>query len=372
MNFTQINIDWYQSTFIFYLSLILGSYLITSVTKKTNIIGFGRKKRKLWVIAITALLFFVKGFGTTGRDLRAGYYYNFIRATSMKNFPDYTVEWGYRLLNVIVRNITDQYWIFIAIVAALSLVPVIIMLNKYSERIDLPMAVLMYVSIFFINSFSPLRMCLAASLGLFAFDAIVEKKPIKALVWIIIASLFHTSALILFIPYFFTQAKGMNKTMVAISLISLFVVVYAGRNSVTALMSGDDRYYIYQAFDSVKIGFEQFVYYVPLLYVVYKAKKYSSDKHFLLVAFSFVTTAFCVGILGYVISIFGRFRDMFLPLIIIIPYYIKVLKSRYPQYATMIDVLALVYCIARFYIFISQYYSMEDLMPYTNVFGWVI
>lgn len=372
MSFTQVNIDWCQSTFIFYLGLIFSSYLITLLTRKINIICLSGKKQKLWVIAITALLFFVKGFGTTGRDLRAGYYYNFIRATSMKNFPDYTVEWGYRLLNVIVRNITDRYWIFIVIVTVLSLAPVIIMLNKYSERIDLPIAVLMYVSMFYVNSFSPLRMCLAASLGLFAFDAIVEKRTIKALVWIIIASLFHTSALIFFVPFFFNQAKGMNKTMVAISLMLLFTIVYVGRNGITALMSGHDRYYIYQAFDSVKIGFEQFVYYVPLLYAVYKAKQYNGDKHFLLVAFSFVATAFCAGVLGYVISIFGRFQYMFLPLIIIIPYYIKILKSSHPQYTTMIEVLALVYCIARFYIFISQYYSMEDLMPYTNVFGWII
>lgn len=372
MNFTHVDVDWYISTFVFYLCLILGTYYITNLTKNKYIIGFIRKKQKLWAIIVPAVLFFIKGFGTTGRDLRAGYYYNFTNAISLSKFPDYTVETGYRLLNVIVRNMTDQYWIFIAVVAVLTLLPVFKILKKYSNKIDLPIAVLMYVSLFFVNSFSPLRMCLAASIGLFAFDAIVERKTVKALVWIIIASFFHTSALVLFIPYFFTQAKGMNKKMIAISLIGVFFVVFLGRNSITSLLASDERYYIYQAFDSVSIGFEQFIYYIPLIYVVLAARKYDTDNHFLLVSFSFVATAFFVGLLGYVISIFGRFRDMFLPLIIIVPYYVKLLKINRPKYKVLISIIAIIYCIARFYIFISQYYNMEDLMPYTNIFGWVI
>ncbi len=372
MNFTQVDIDWYQSTFIFYLCIILGSYYITLVSGNKKIIGFTTKKRKLWYVIVPTILLFIKGFGTTGRDLRDGYYYNFSRATSLREFPDYTVETGYRLLNVVVRNITDQYWIFIFVVSLLSLYPIIRMFKKYSAVIDLPIGILMYTSIFFINSFSPLRMCLAASIGLFAFDAIVERKPLKALVWIVIASLFHTSALILFVPYFFTQAKGLNKKMIALSLIALFLVALVGRNSITALLASDDRYYKYQAFSTVNIGFEQFVYYLPLLFLIFKAKKYDTDKYFMLVSFSFLASAFCIGLLGYVVSIFGRFRDMFLPLIIIVPYYIRVIKINKPKYKNLINIAAIVYCVARFYIYISQYYLMEDLMPYTNLFGWII
>lgn len=372
MDFIYISVDWYNATFIFYLSLIFGMYYIAVFTKNINIIVFNGKRYELWIILIPAILFFIKGFSTTGRDLRAGYYYNFIHATSLSEFPDYTVETGYRLLNVIIRNLTDQYWIFIAIISVLSLFPIVRMLKKYSHAIDLPIAVLMYGSIFFISSFSPLRMCLAASIGLFAFDAIVENKSLKAFVWIIIASFFHTSSLILFIPFLFTQIKGNNIKIIVVCLLMAFLVTYFGRSGITSLLAADDRYYIYQAFDSVNIGFEQFIYFIPIIYSILSARKYVTDKHFLLISFAFVATAFCVGLMGYVISIFGRFRDMFLPLIIIVPYYVKIIKMNKPNHKLLINIIVAIYCLSRFYIYISQYYKTEDLMPYTNIFGWLI
>lgn len=372
MNFTQINVDWYTSTFLFYLGLIIGCYVITIVTQNKPVVGFSGRRSYLWSLIVPFVLLFVKGFGTTGRDLRNGYFYNYMNATSLSSFPDYTVETGYRVLNVIIRNITTQYWVLVFVIACLSIYPVIAILKKYKDRIDLPAAILLYMSIFFFNGFSPLRMCLAAALGLFAFDAMAEKRTIKALIWIIIASLFHTSSLVLIIPYFFSSIKGLNKKMIAFSLTAFFLVGYLGRASLTSMLAENDRYYIYSSFDSVHIGFEQIIYFFPLFIIFYYGRKCDADKHFSILAFSYLSTAFCFGMLGYVFSIFGRFRDMFVPLIIIVPYYVRLLKKKYPGYQRIINIMFWVYCIARFYIYISQYYISEDLMPYTNIFGWVV
>ena len=276
MNFPQVKTDWYLSTFLFYLFIIFAVYILSFSTTNMKIIGFRRKKYDVWSLLVGIILIFIKGFGTTGRDLRTGYYNCFIKATTWNNFPDNTVEPGYKLLNVIIRNLTDEYWIFVLIISLITILPVIHFLKKYKEKIDLPTALLMYCSIFFFNTFSPLRMCVAASLGLFAYDALVEKKTKKALVWIIVASTFHTSALILFVPFFFSQIKWMNKSIIFISLASLFLLAYIGRNSFTEMMVRNERYYIYQSFSTVDIGFEQFIYFIPLFFILFFGRKFDN------------------------------------------------------------------------------------------------
>lgn len=374
MKFTVINIDWYKSTFIFYLSIILGCYLITVLAKRKRIL-FARNLgiyTYVWSFLVTIILLFVKGFGTTGRDLRSGYYYNFLSATSLKEFHDQSIEIGYRILNVIVYFISNKYWFFVFIVSLLTVYPVIKVINKYSNKLDIPVAILMYTSIFFVNGFSPLRMALAATLALYAFDAMVENKPLKALCWIIISSCFHITVLILIIPYFFSMAKNFDRKMIILSLIIFFIAVYFGRNNITLFMSESERYYLYSNFEHIHIGLEQFVYYIPLFLLFFYGQKNDNDRQFARVSFSYIAMGLFCGLLGYIISIFGRLQALFLPLVIIIPYYCKLYKERFPKKKKLLNFLVLFYCIARFVIYITQYYNLEDLMPYTNIFGWII
>ena len=76
---------------------------------------------------------------------------------------------------------------------------------------------------------------------------------------------------------------------------------------------------------------------------------------------------------SYVLPIFGRMQSIFIPIIILIPYYIKQYKEHYEKSKRMIlNILTVFYSLARFTIWITQYYGLEDLMPYTNVFGKII
>lgn len=371
MIFAPVIIGWYMSTLMFYLCIIFGCYFAT-IKSQNKVLILLTRRIDLWSAIVSGILLFVKGFGTTGRDLRGGYYYNFSKAVSLKTFPDYTVEIGYRILNVIVRNITKSYSVLVFLVAFLSIYPVISLLKKYKNDIDLPVAVLMYLTIFFFSGLSPIRICLAAAFSLYAFDAMIENHTIKALFWVIFASLFHSAALILIIPFFCLAIRCFNKKMIGFSLFLLFLSGYLGRKVLTIIMSGSERYSIYSSFDNVHIGMEQLFYFVPLFAVYFIGKKKDINKRFEIIAFLYLSTAFCLGMLGYIVSIFGRFRDVFLPLIFIVAYYTKRLKMMYPKNKLLINILVITYCIARFYIYISQYYIMEDIMPYTNIWGWII
>ncbi len=375
MRFTDIIVEWSTRTFLYYLAIILGSYLIAYGFKNKNIRwGYGKEKKyPVGLLIVAIILLAVKCFNTTGRDLRRGYYSNFLSATSMAAYRDQTVEPGFRLLMVAVRVLTNNYAVFLFIVGLLTVIPVVHFIHKYRDKIDVPIAVLMYTSLYYINSFSACRQYLAVSISLFVFDAIIEKKPYRALAWIVVASTVHVTCLILVIPYMLCFAKMLSKKLIVISALVCIAAFYFGRNSISAFLGGMERYDIYSVNQQVRFGFEQIVYYAPLFLLIYLCRKRIEDKGFFKISFIYLTTGFTFGMLSYILPIFGRMQAVFIPIVLIIPYYIKSYKLHCRRSKRQVtSVVVLFYCIARFVIWIVQYYSLEDLMPYSNVFGMII
>lgn len=375
MQFTNVTIKWSPRTLMFYLAIILGCYLITCVIPKKKIKwGKGKKEKypvSLLIVAIVLLI--VKCFNTTGRDLRLGYFFNFQSATSMSGYRDQTVEPGFRLLMVIIRDITDNYAVFLFVVGLITILPVIHFIHKYRDKIDVPAAVLLFTSIYFINSFSAYRQYMAVSISFFAFDAIMEKKPYRALAWIAISSTIHVACLALIIPYVLCLAKMLSKKMIAISAVAFFILLYLGRGSIASLLGGYERYSIYLLNQDVRFGFEQIVYYAPMFLLLYLCRKSKEDRDVAKIAYIYVITGFAFGMLSYILPIFGRMQTIFMPIIILLPYFIRVYKRRNSRNRRRaISAITVVYGIARFIIWITQYYNLEDLMPYTNAFGRII
>ena len=376
MDFVSVKIDWYQSTFIFHLSIIIVTYFISAYSKNF-VIAIGRvNKHKVyfWQVAVFAILVLVKGLSTTGRDIRGGYYFNFLSAGSFEKFRDKSIEIGYQALNVLVHNIfNNSYRVFIFIVALLTIIPVIRSISNYQSQIDISTAILLYTTCFFINGFSLLRIYLSASLLLISFDAIVDNRPVKSFAWIIIAGCFHVTALVFLIPYIIIMFKKINNCIIAVGLIILFAFIYLERDYIfTLLSSGNARYNEYSYVSTVKFGFEQIIYYAPLYVLWFLGRTTDVNKNFNKISFVFLSTGFFFGMLGYVIPIFGRIQSLFLPNIIIAAYYCKRCKIRFVKNRYLIDLLCAVYGIARFIIYITQYYNIDDVMPYSTVFNTVI
>lgn len=374
MIFTPVKIDWSIRTLILYLLIIVGCYGSVNILKnKVLIINTYRKKKVTFGFLFAAIvLIFFKGFGTTGRDLRAGYYNNFLSAISLSKFYDYTVEFGYRLLNVIIRNFTIKYSVFIFVIGLLTVLPVIYMIWKYREKIDVSAALLFYTSIFYFPGFSILRAYLASSMSLIAFNAMVEKKIGKAFIWLCIAISIHRSMVFLMVPFFFIVFDKINKKMIVCCLILFFAFVLIGRGILANYFANSERYSLYSIESVMDIGMEQFIYYIPLFILLYLGKDGESNPVFFRVSFCYLTSGFTFGLLGYVIPIIGRVQYAFLSFVIILPYYIRLIKIRYSKYKYLLDSMVAFYCIARFLIYIVQYYNLDDLMPYTNIWGWLI
>lgn len=367
---TSIIADWYISTLFFYVTIIILGYLCACYGKN-KIIKIGKVRSHLDIVLLGILMLAVKGFSITGRDIRAGYYYNFVTARTLGSIYDQSLEIGYKVLNVIIYNLTHNYYVLIFVVAVLTISPFLYLLNKYRNEIDTPLVVLAYLTIYFFSGFSPIRNFLAASIAMLVFDAICEKKKWKAIFLLLISISFHTSMVILLIPYFFCFARKLQKKEIFAMLGLIFITIFTGKNWIFGFFMGSDRYSKYANTTFSGFGLEQIAYYLPIFYLIWKTRNIA-ENYRTRVSISYAFTGFVFGMLGYVVTVFGRTQTAFMPLVFVIGYHFKMIESNRIKNKYILMLFMTIYCAVRFWLYISQYYNLEDIMPYTNIFGMTI
>ncbi|MEY8735980.1 EpsG family protein [Lactobacillus sp. AN1001] len=364
--------SWSTQTLYFYLAVIVACYFFSKQDQVIILLNRYTNTSSSWgMILVGGILVFVKGFSTTGKDLIQGYYLSFESALSFKNIRDPTLEYGYQLLNIVIRNTVGQYWFFVLVIGLLTVIPVCQIVWKYHNEIDVSIAILMYVSIFYYPSFSLIRIYMASSIALFAFASMLYDKKIRALIYIIIASFFHVSMLVLLIPYTIYFFKKISLGVWGVILVLLTIIIFSSKSYLLGFFGG--RYAGYALNNASNgIGMEQFIYYVPIILLVLYGKYYDEDMSFYSLSMSYLMSGLFAGIIGYEITIFGRIQAAFLPIIIIVAYYVQKIKTDSPYQGRFIEFLVIIYSLTRCVIYLSQYYNIDNIMPYTNIFNWII
>ncbi len=118
--------------------------------------------------------------------------------------------------------------VYLMLLALLSLIPGVSYILKEWDDPDIqPMAVFMYLFIPYIFSFSACKQGIALSILMFSLKYVYERKPIKFTICVVIAFLFHPTAIAFFFVYFFLNENG-NVTILKKMLIvlgCLFVIL---------------------------------------------------------------------------------------------------------------------------------------------------
>lgn len=117
---------------------------------------------------------------------------------SIKSYLNY--EFGYKILNAIVGWIWENEQFFLAVCAAISMIPVALAIQKDSSA---PMfSCLIYFALpLYELLFSALRQGIAVGLCFFALSAIENRKPLKFIAIVLAASTFHSTALLFLAAY---------------------------------------------------------------------------------------------------------------------------------------------------------------------------
>ena len=159
----------------------------------------GKEKNRAYILIACLLMFCVLGLRDVtaiGNDTRVSYLWSFHRAASVEwssLIQNYSMKnnSGFRVLEKVMNTLTkDDYQLYTSIHAAFMLLVFAHFIYRYSTS---PVQSFCYYwgLLFYLFIFSALKQSLAMTILMLAFDAIVDKKPVKYIIWVLLAAQLH-------------------------------------------------------------------------------------------------------------------------------------------------------------------------------------
>ncbi len=180
------------------------------------------KLKYIFTLISCILLVFLSGLrGSVDGDYES--YLDIFNKLS-NHYRDYAniVEPGFVVLNLITFKLNLGFNFLIFIMAVLTILPKIYFF--YKRSLNFPLTLIIFFSTsYFIFDFTQIRQALAIGLFIYSLRFIIEKKIVSYFLVIIVASLFHVSALILLPGYFLFNKEISNKILYSIVLVCSFV-----------------------------------------------------------------------------------------------------------------------------------------------------
>lgn len=269
-------------------------------------------------------------------------YFHYLNESTYSQFLRFDLEFLYKVLNILIGKICIDDRLFIYILSFLTLIGPMYIIKKYSKNYLI--SILLYISIgsFYMNFFI-IRQALAISLLMFSVKYIEEKKLMKFIFLVFIASLFHNTALIFLPLYVLSKMKIDNKNLI-VCLLFLMIIILLKDVITTFLMnfSSDYTSYVNSEFDVKNTGINRLIMFsIMIIFCRLFYKNYKDDKIInLLLCTSFFMI--CMQINATSSALFARVANYFtFSLYILVPNVIYNLKKRHTKMIMKLVIIVL-------------------------------
>lgn len=143
-------------------------------------------------------------------------------------FELYPTELGYGYLNVLLSYITANRYIFIFILTLIIYVLYYINIKRYAS--DYRIALLLFFGLLFFFTFTYLRQMIGVGIAGLSLKYVYERKLWKFIACVLIATLFHNSAIIL-IPIYIIPIQKLSVGSVVVVMIICLLIGVSGVSS---------------------------------------------------------------------------------------------------------------------------------------------
>ncbi|MFZ7131418.1 MAG: EpsG family protein [Eubacteriales bacterium] len=345
---------------LFFFSISIYTYIISLL--------FNHRKRKtenyfvrnkiylddavviLSTIFIYMLLTAFRGLSVGNDTLSYFYQFNNIQLYGIGIHPE--IEIGYKYLEFLFgKYISNNYYIFQIFVSLLIYIPMIRLLDRYSN--DVSLSCLLFFFILFSFNINASRQAIALSIVFYAFyEFALNGKFLLFFFTIIFAALFHRIAIVAIIFPIFTKINLNKKRVLVILVVS---IVLASINAVTESLR---RLGLTSKYISLETGISSFFnlslsIILFILFVLYSKSKKQKDlpslNQFKIWNFYYwmAIMSLCTSILGFDLEIMPRVTIMFNSFYIFsIPnmmYFVKISRKIRSFIATIFLILFSVY-----------------------------
>lgn len=261
----------------------------------------------------------------------------------------------------------DSDRIYLLILALLSLIPgVLYILRDWDNKDTQPMMLFIYMFSPFIFSFSACKQGIALSILMFSLKYVYERKPIRFVLCIAVASLFHSTAIVFLLVYFFLNSKGNMGILKKILIVAGCLIVIANFQQVLDGVMGG-RYEVY-ATEIVEGNNRTFWLYtlIAIIFLVFRKKLIKTDKRNELLIMMMIVGAMC-QYLGFSNAFAKRIGEYFLmSQVFLIPQCMYLFTQDSKK---LFKFLVAVYIVAIFLIANPTASSGMGFVPYQFIFG---
>ena len=274
---------------------------------------------------------------------------------------------GLNLVLLITKSLNSKF-LFFAITSALSFVPAVLyLIDEWDdEKKILPLTIFVTGFSLFFTGMSAIKQGIAISFCLYSLKYVYRREVIKYIVFVAIAFLFHSSALI-FIPVYFLWGYNNNistwKKICAILLCFIFII---GMSNILSIFGGDR----FEAYGTEVLITNNYSFYLMLfwliIFMLFRRELIAVDTRNDLLILLY-TVAVILMLVGFRNAFSKRIASYFeVVQIMLIPELVFVFNKRSRTIATVL--------IALYFVLICMMYNSgtaENMapIPYSFIFG---
>ena len=215
------------------IAMVIITYIIIYIIPLKN-------KNKIFLITVFLEFFVILILRTPISDMEV--YIKYFNRIANLNFSELIkIDWelGYVIFNKLITLITINERIFILITAIIGLIGPYIFIKRYSKNYFL--SLIIYIGFNFLTmQYFIIRQSIAMTILFFAMKYIENKKILPFTCLILIATLFHSSAIIFVLVYVLTNVK-LNKFVYIIICIS-YAMAYIFKDYIAILVREEFSY----------------------------------------------------------------------------------------------------------------------------------
>ena len=138
-------------------------------------------------------------------------------------------EWLFRALGVFCKTVSDDYHLYLFVIALISGLLVAVTMRRYSERLYPWVMLLFLLGGTYSWMFNGIRQFLAVSILFAATPLLVERRTVAYILVAIVASFIHSSAIMMVIIPFLVQGQAWNKRTIATLAVAIFAILATSR-----------------------------------------------------------------------------------------------------------------------------------------------
>lgn len=352
--------------FHFLIIYLIYGFLVLSITQQRKVLDYSKsaigevnktwdfcmvtqyRKRMIFLLSLPLFLLGILRGDTVGGDLEyyIAYFDEFCKLNSFLNVSDVSShEPGYQLYTYLISRVSSSHLSFFFFTYVLSLIGPVYLIAKYSK---MPLySFFLYISLgFYTNTFNNVRQSIAISICFLAFRYLFRRNFYKYAGMVLLATMFHYSAIVTMLMYplvgnkinikkillYLSTGIGMY-LLASVTILSFFVNLLA---------------YKYEGMDvaitSESAGYGMMILYALILFgelILYKSKKNNIQGNAERMSFFIQLQLFaliCQMFAPLFASMLRLTFYFFIPIVIVIPY----LAYTYKPYKKLILIISTV------------------------------